>query len=113
MQAVILAAGRGTRMGKLTEEIPKPMLPLLGKPLLEWKLAMLPRTIDEVVLVVGYLEHRIQEYFGKQWKGRTLRYVYQKSLNGTGGALALTKEIARDRFLVTMGDDLYHPQDLK
>lgn len=113
MQAVILAAGRGTRMGKLTEDLPKPMVPILGKPLLEWKLAMLPLAIDEVILVVGYLEHRIQDYFGKNWEGRTVRYVYQETLNGTGGALALTKEFVGDRFLVTMGDDLYHPRDLE
>lgn len=100
-------------MGKLTEDLPKPMVPVLGKPLLEWKLSLLSEAIEEVILVVGYLEHRIQDYFGKQWHERTLRYVYQETLNGTGGALALTQGTVGERFLVTMGDDLYHPADLE
>ncbi|MDP3957079.1 MAG: nucleotidyltransferase family protein [bacterium] len=113
MQCVILAAGRGVRMGKLTENTPKPMLSLSGKPLLEWKLEMLPKAIDEIILVVGYLEHRIQEHFGNEWQGRPIHYVYQETLNGTGGALTLTKNVVRDRFLVIMGDDLYHQKDLE
>ena len=59
MQAVILAAGRGVRMGKLTENTPKPMLSLFGKPMLEWKLEMLPRVIDEVIFVIGYYGSQI------------------------------------------------------
>lgn len=112
MQAVILAAGQGTRMGALTVETPKPMLLLLGKPMLEWKLAMLPDVIDEVVLIVGYLGGQIETYFGSEWNGRKISYVYQKELNGTGGAVALTKDLLSGPTLVMMGDDLYHPEDL-
>lgn len=112
MQAVILAAGQGTRMKGLTEKTPKPMLPLLGKPMLEWKLAMLPDVIDEVTLIVGYLGEQIETYFGSEWQGRKILYVYQKELNGTGGAVTLTKEILSGPVLVMMGDDLYHPEDL-
>lgn len=112
MQAVILAAGRGVRMGKLTENAPKPMLSLFGKPMLEWKLEMLPKTIDEVVLVIGYHGNQIEKYFGERWKGRKISYVVQDELNGTGGALALTVGILKGRFLVIMGDDLYKLEDL-
>ena len=52
MQVIILAAGKGIRMGGLTAGIPKPMLTLLGKPLLEWRLAMLPEAVRDVILVV-------------------------------------------------------------
>lgn len=112
MQAVILAAGQGTRMGALTAETPKPMLLLLGTPMLEWKLSMLPEAIDEVIVIVGYLGEQIEAYFGSEWQGRKISYVYQEDLNGTGGAVALTKDLLSGPALVMMGDDLYHPEDL-
>lgn len=112
MQAAILVSGLGKRMGTLTERCPKPMLSLLGKPLLEWKLEMLPHAIDEVVFVVGYLGDRIEAHFGQEWQGRRIRYVHQTILNGTGGAMLLLKDVLADRFLIMMGDDLYHQADL-
>jgi UDP-N-acetylglucosamine diphosphorylase / glucose-1-phosphate thymidylyltransferase / UDP-N-acetylgalactosamine diphosphorylase / glucosamine-1-phosphate N-acetyltransferase / galactosamine-1-phosphate N-acetyltransferase len=112
MQAVILAAGKGTRMGELTKQCPKPMLQVLGRPILEWKLALLPSAVEEVIMVVGYLADHIHGYFGTTWGGRRLRYVEQTELHGTGGTLPLFRGIVRNRFLLTMGDDLYHPADL-
>ena len=64
MQAVILAAGKGTRMRPLTYDIPKPMLPIKGKPVLEYTLSFLPDDIDEVIIVVNYLGKHIKKYFG-------------------------------------------------
>lgn len=113
MQAVILAAGRGTRMGALTDTMPKPMVSLLGKPLLEWKLEMLPAEIDEVVLVVGYLSNQIRDCFGTHWKDRRITYIEQKELNGTGGVLPLLRGVVHDKFLLMNGDDLYHTLDLE
>ena len=113
MQAVILAAGRGTRMGTITENIPKPMVPILGKPLLEWKLNALPEDIEEVVLTIGYLGEQITSYFGEVWQGRKMTYVYQEELNGSGGAMQLVKPYVTSAVLITMGDDLYHPEDLQ
>lgn len=112
MQCVILAAGRGTRMGELTNDTPKPMLSVLGLPVLAHKINMLPDVIEEVILVVGYKKEIIIDYFGTQWKGRKITYVEQTELNGTAGAIHLVKDIVRARFLVTMGDDLYHPDDI-
>lgn len=112
MQCVILAAGRGVRMGTLTEKTPKPMLSLLGKPMLEWKLQMLPKAIDEVIFIIGYHGNQIEKHFGESWKGRKISYVVQSELNGTGGALALAKDVLDGRFLVIMGDDLYTLEDL-
>lgn len=114
MQAVILAAGRGTRMGALTERTPKPMLPLLGKPMLEWKLEMLPDAVDEVIVTIGYLGEQIEAYFGTERKGRTIRYVRHEKLDGTGGSIRLVHEqgLIAGPVLVMMGDDLYHPDDL-
>lgn len=113
MQSVILAAGLGTRMGELTKSTPKPMLRVLGKPLLEHHLDFLPDEIDEVIFVIGYLGEQIREYFGDEWKGRKIRYVMQETLNGTCGAVASVKNLIRGKFLVTMGDDLYLKEDLQ
>ncbi len=113
MQAVILAAGRGTRMGPLTEKTPKPMVKILGKPLLEWKINTLPESITEVIVTIGYLGEQIREYFGDEWQGKKMTYVYQEVLNGSGGSLQLVEPLVHGPILVTMGDDLYHPQDLE
>lgn len=113
MQAVILAAGNGTRMRPLTYDIPKPMLPLNGKPIIDYTLSFLPSCIDEVVIVINYLGEHIKKYLGNSYKGIPIRYVFQESLNGTGGALYSCKDILEDKFLVVMGDDLYYYKDLE
>jgi NDP-sugar pyrophosphorylase family protein len=115
MIAVILAAGRGTRMGTLTTETPKPMLKVHGKNLIERKLEALPKEITHVVLVVGYLKENIIEYFGTSWNGISITYVEQAVLSGTGGAIDLCKDLLlnESRFIVLMGDDLYSQEDLQ
>ena len=113
MQLVILAAGKGTRMNPITIDIPKPMVPLLGKPKLEYTLDSLPKEIDEVILVVNYLASQIKEHFGDEYGGRKIRYILQETLDGTGGAIKICRDVLRGNFLVMMGDDLYSPEDVK
>jgi NDP-sugar pyrophosphorylase family protein len=113
MQCIILAAGRGTRMKELTKNTPKPMVRVFDKPLLEHKIEMLPKDIDEVILVIGYLGEQVIEHFGDEWNGRKIAYIFQESLNGTGGAIHSAKELVSGNFLVTMGDDLYGTEDLR
>jgi len=110
---VILAAGRGTRMNHLCNNCPKPMLAIQGKPKLEYTLDTLPENVDEVIFIVGYLKRIIQDHFGSEYKGKKIRYVEQKELNGTGGAIHLVKNMIQRRFLVLMGDDLYMKRDLE
>lgn len=117
MQAVILAAGRGTRMGSLTENCPKPMLTVLGKNLLQWKLEVLPEEITEVIFVVGYKKEVIQDYFGHEFivgdRKFKISYVEQEVLDGTMGSLALCKNLLHDRFMVLMSDDIYTKASLQ
>ncbi|MFH1385821.1 MAG: nucleotidyltransferase family protein [Patescibacteria group bacterium] len=113
MQAIILAAGRGKRMGKLTDNVPKPLLKINGRPILEYILAGLPREVDEVILVVGYFGHKIKNHFGAKHQGRSLQYLWQMSPSGTAGALWQTRKSLKGKFLVLMGDDLYHQNDIK
>ena len=113
MQIVILAAGRGTRMNELTDDVPKPMLEINGKPILAYKLEALPAEIKEVIFVIGYLGNQIQQYFGDSYAGKKISYVVQEQLNGTGGAVQLVKDLIENDFLVMMGDDLYVKEDIK
>ncbi len=113
MQAVILAAGRGTRMGLLTEETPKSLLQVDGKSLLEHKLDALPEEVDEVIIVVGYLGGKIQAHVGGSYRDMRILYEEQEILDGTMGSLARAKELLSGRFLVMMGDDLYCREDIE
>lgn len=113
MQAVILAAGKGTRMKKLSRNTNKNMLKVKGKPILEYKIDALPKKISEVIFIVGYHCEHIMNHFGRFFNGRKITYVFQHNLNGTGGAVHLAKSIIKDRFLVLMGDDLYHKKDIE
>jgi bifunctional UDP-N-acetylglucosamine pyrophosphorylase/glucosamine-1-phosphate N-acetyltransferase len=112
MQAVILAAGRGTRMQQLTRDIPKPMLPIGGRPLLAHKIEMLPSFIDHVIIVIGHLGHLVIDHFGSSYDSRSITYVYQHALDGTGKAIHCAEDVLGDTFLVLMGDDLYSTDDL-
>lgn len=113
MQAVILTAGRGKRMKHLTEKKNKNMLRVNGKPILKYKLDSLPEEIDEVIFVIGYQGDQIKKQFGNKYKGRKIKYVVQKRLNGTGGAIHKAKKLLKDKFLVVYGDDLYNKKDLE
>ncbi|OGE78236.1 MAG: hypothetical protein A2751_03715 [Candidatus Doudnabacteria bacterium RIFCSPHIGHO2_01_FULL_46_14] len=113
MQAVILAAGFGTRMGELTKTTPKPLLKIGNKTILEHNLEQLPEEIEEVILVTGYLGGQIKKAIGNNFAGKKITYVDQKELKGTAHALYQSKDLIRGRFLVLMGDDLYHKRDLE
>ena len=113
MTGVILAAGRGTRMTPLTDHTPKPMLTVLDKNLIEWKLEALPQGITNVVIVVGYKKEVIQDYFGDSWNGIPITYVEQVTLDGTGGALLLCKPHIKEKAIILMGDDIYAKEDIE
>jgi NDP-sugar pyrophosphorylase family protein len=114
MQAVIFAAGRGTRMKELTDTLPKSMLPILGKPILEHKITALPKEVDEVILVVSYLGSSILNYFGGEFDGRRILYVEQENpVGGTADALWQAKDILKGKFVAMNGDDLYAREDIE
>lgn len=109
-----MAAGKGTRMRPLTYEIPKPMVPIKGKPILEYTINSLPDIIDEIVIIVGYLGYHIEEYFGSEFNNKKIQYVEQGELLGTAHALHCAKDSLKDeKFLVCMGDDLYLKDDIE
>jgi bifunctional UDP-N-acetylglucosamine pyrophosphorylase/glucosamine-1-phosphate N-acetyltransferase len=113
MDAVILAAGLGTRLRPHTLHTPKPLLPVAGRPILDWTLGALPWPVDRIVVVVHYLAEQIEEYLGRQKHFSQWQTVVQKEPRGTGDALRACRErIRSERFLVLNGDDLFGARDL-
>ena len=113
MKAVILAAGKGTRMRELTNELPKPMLRVQGKPILEHILEGLVQAgIREVFIVTGFRAETIESHFGdgSRWKVRVV-YGRQEVQDGTGKAPEIAKEfIGASSFILTYGDILVPPE---
>ncbi|MSR71489.1 MAG: nucleotidyltransferase family protein [Candidatus Taylorbacteria bacterium] len=113
MKAIIVAAGKGTRMKHLTEKVPKPMLVVAGKNLIEHKLDALPFSIKNIVITVGYLGEKIKEYFGDNYGDKSITYIEELTLQGTGYSVHVSRDHLKDeRFLYMMGDDIYHKDDI-
>jgi D-glycero-D-manno-heptose 1,7-bisphosphate phosphatase len=108
-QAVILAGGRGTRLGVLTNQVPKPMLPIGGKPFLEYLLIQLKgRGIQRILLCVGYLAEQLQDHFGDgRQLGLEIKYNLETEPAGTGGPLFLARAALADQFFVLNGDTIF------
>jgi NDP-sugar pyrophosphorylase family protein len=106
MQAAILAGGLGTRLRPLTHEVPKPMVPIAGKPYLEHQLVRLrEQGIADIVLLTGYLAEQIEEHFGDGARhGLRIRYSREATPIGTGGALAQAADLLAPEFLLLYGD---------
>jgi len=113
MKIVILAAGKGTRMGELTKTTPKPLLTYGGENLLENKLKNLPSNATEIILVINYFGDQIKKYFGHSFNNIPITYVEQKETLGTAHALWECRELLNDYFMVLMSDDIYSKDDLE
>ncbi|MCK5474410.1 MAG: nucleotidyltransferase family protein [Candidatus Aenigmarchaeota archaeon] len=109
MKAVILAGGKGTRLRPLTYAVPKPLLPINQRPMLEHILLHLKQHgITEIIIAVGYLGYQIKNYFGDGSElGINITYSEEKEALGTAGCLAKLKdELNGEPFLVMGGDNL-------
>ncbi len=107
MKAVILAAGKGTRMKEITKSIPKPMAYINNKPMLEHIIRFIKNTgITEFGIVVGYKQSIVQNHFQNgSMLGVSITYIEQKEQNGTGAALNLAKDfISGEPFFFSFGD---------
>ena len=113
MQAVILAAGLGTRMRPLTDTVPKPLLKIGERTLLDYTFDALPDSVDEVILVIGYLGEQIKAHLGEHYRGRRITYITQEKLEGTAKALWEAKSLLHGTFLVLMADDIYAKADIE
>ena len=108
-----MAAGLGTRLRPHTLTTPKPLLPVQGRPLLDWTLGALPLAVDRVLVVVNYLAEQIAAYLAEQRHFADHLVVRQEVPRGTGDALRSCRPYIRsDRFLALNGDDLFGARDL-
>jgi len=113
MKVVILAGGFGTRMKKLTSNFPKHMLPIAGKPILEWNIEFVrdELNLNEIIIINGFKGDLIEDYFGngnKYWLN--IKYISQdlSKTMGLAAALKCAEEELDDIFIVLLGDNLYN-----
>lgn len=109
MKAVIMAGGKGTRIKEVNAEVPKPMIPVLDKPILQYQIETLKKQgVDNIILVIGYLGNVIREYFsdGSAF-GVKIEYIKEKEPLGTAGSLYFLKDIIKEDFLLLCGDLIF------
>ncbi|ALG81794.1 UTP--glucose-1-phosphate uridylyltransferase AglF [Halanaeroarchaeum sulfurireducens] len=108
MKAVVLAAGEGTRLRPLTEDKPKGMVEVDGKPILTHAFEQLAELgADELVVVVGYLKERIIEYYGDEFADIPITYAHQREQKGLAHALLTVEERKDDDFMLMLGDNIF------
>src|SRR5947207_12032677 len=115
-KAVILAAGRGTRMRELTADVPKPMIDVRGKPVLQHIVEGLRNAgIRDCLIVVGYRADAVQEFFGEGSRYNVaIQYKIQTVQDGTGRVVELARDFADNRpFVLAYGDILVAPANYR
>lgn len=106
MKAVIMAGGKGTRLQSVAKDIPKPMLPILDKPILEYQIESVKKSgIQDIIIIVGHLGQVIQDHFrdGAEY-GVNITYIVEDKPLGTAGALYYLKDRVKDDFILIFGD---------
>jgi NDP-sugar pyrophosphorylase family protein len=108
MKAMILAAGEGTRLRPLTNTVPKPMVPIVGRPLLSWTLSWLAdQGVTEAVINLYHRPQAIPDCFGSEYAGIRLNYSFEDDLRGTAGGVKAVADFFTDApFFVIYGDNL-------
>jgi dTDP-glucose pyrophosphorylase len=115
-KAVVLAAGRGTRMREMTADLPKPMLEVRGKPVLQYIVEGLRDAgVRKFLIVVGYRAEVVQNFFGDGWRFKIeLEYATQVKQDGTGRVVDLAREfVGASPFILAYGDILIDPANYK
>jgi len=108
MRAFVLAAGVGQRLGPLTADVPKPMLQVGGRPILEYNVRLLVRHgITDIWINTHHKPEAIVAHFGDGSRfGAHITYTFEEELRGTAGALNAVRTIFDDTFLVVYGDNV-------
>jgi dTDP-glucose pyrophosphorylase len=115
-KAALLAAGKGTRMRELTAELPKPMIAVRGKPILEHIVSGLHAAgVSQILIVVGYRADVVKDHFGDGSRfGLQVEYVTQVVQDGTGRVVELARDFAgADPFVLSYGDILITPENYR
>ncbi len=105
MEALVLAGGFGTRLRPLTYTRPKPLLPIAGRPMIEWVIDRLPSEVDTVVVAVNWKADMLEQYFALNDRGLDMRVVREDEPLGTAGAVKNCEEhLTSDAFFVLNAD---------
>src|SRR5574344_1601942 len=99
-QVVIIAGGKGTRIASIASDIPKSMIPIAGKPVVEYQIELAKRYgYKNILFMIGHLGDQIKRYFGngEKW-GVNIEYYLEDAPMGTAGALPFVKEILAETF---------------
>ena len=106
MKVVIIAGGQGTRIASVNSEIPKAMIPICGKPIIEYEVDMAKRQgFTDFIFIIGYLGDQIEAYFGDGSRfGVHIDYFRETQPLGTAGALGLLRDQLTEDFFVFYGD---------
>ena len=108
MDAVVLAAGEGTRLRPLTEDKPKGMVEVDGKPILTHCFDQLIELgADELVVVVGYMKEVIIDHYGDEYEGVPITYTHQREQKGLAHALLTVEDHVDDEFMLLLGDNVF------
>ncbi len=107
-QALVLAGGRGERLRPLTDSIPKPLVRVAGKPILQYSIELLSaHGVEEIILATGHMHEKIEQFFGSgKGFGVKIRYSVEKEPLGTGGALKAAQGLLGERFFMVNGDNI-------
>ena len=112
--ALILAAGKGTRMWPLTENRPKPLLPICGLPIIERQIQELKKIgVKKLYILIGYQMKELSDYLGKNKNGIDIQYIVQKEQKGTGHAVNQAKNIIKGNFYCINGDLIVDSKNLE
>jgi glucose-1-phosphate thymidylyltransferase len=108
MKAVVLAAGKGTRLRPLTDDKPKGMVEVDGEPIITHCFEQLAELgADEFVVVVGYLKEEIISHYGDEYDGIPITYAHQRDQSGLAHALLTVEEHIDDDFMLMLGDNIF------
>ncbi|MFC6904707.1 nucleotidyltransferase family protein [Halalkalicoccus tibetensis] len=107
MDALVFAAGRGTRLRPHTDDVPKPLLQVAGEPLLAHCLRAAVDYVDRIVLVVGYRDAEIEARFGDEFSGIPIEYARQESREGLAHAVLAAEEYVEGDVLTINGDNVF------
>lgn len=113
-RAGIIAAGHGDRLRNHSNGLPKPLLPVAGKPLLDWTLeALWSAGAQEVVCILNEQSVAVSSYAIRRWSGKPLRFIHKTTTSSYESFRHVAQALGGDRFLITTVDGIFDPQDLQ
>jgi len=108
LKAIILAGGRGKRLKPITDYVPKPLIPIMNIPIIEWQIKYLKKFgITEVIICSGYKTKMIEDYLNNKKLGIKIAFSIENKPLGTGGAIKKAGKKIKDKsFIVINGDTI-------